>query len=120
MRDTYCTRACSSSAGEFNEIESGRQPTNGPQLLAALAESGRRRAVLLIARLDRLACNVASISTRIENGTDFIACDMPTATRLTIYIPAAVAEHKREMSSKWTKAALAEAKGRGTKLGNPE
>jgi DNA invertase Pin-like site-specific DNA recombinase len=104
---------------EFTEIESGRRHTNRPQLLAALAECRKRRAVLLIARLDRLARNVASISALMENGTDFIACDMPTATKLTIHILAAVAEHEREMISKRTKAALAEAKRRGTILGNP-
>ena len=104
---------------EFTEIESGRRHTNRPQLLAALQECRKRRAVLLIARLDRLARNVAFISALMENGTDFIACDMPTATRLTIHILAAVAEHEREMISKRTKAALAEAKRRGTKLGNP-
>ncbi len=75
--------------------------------------------MLLIARLDRLARNVAFISALLENGTDFIACDMPTATRLTIHILAAVAEHEREMISKRTEAALAEAKSRGTRLGNP-
>ena len=104
---------------EFTEIESGRRHTNRPQLLATLAECRRRRAVLLIARLDRLARNVAFISTLMENGGDFIACDMPTANRFTIYILAAVAEHEREMISKRTKAALAEAKRRGTQLGNP-
>ena len=104
---------------EFTEIESGRRHTNRPQLLAALAECRKRRAVLLIARLDRLARNVAFISALMENGTDFIACDMPHASRLTIHILAAVAEHEREMISKRTKAALAEAKRRGTKLGNP-
>jgi DNA invertase Pin-like site-specific DNA recombinase len=104
---------------EYTEIESGRRHANRPQLLAALAECRKRRAVLLIARLDRLARNVAFISALMENGTDFIACDMPTATRLTIHILAAVAEHEREMISKRTKAALAEAKRRGTKLGNP-
>jgi DNA invertase Pin-like site-specific DNA recombinase len=104
---------------EFTEIESGRRHTNRPQLLAALAECRKRRAVLLIARLDRLARNVAFISALMENGTDLIACDMPTATRLTIHILAAVAEHEREMISKRTRAALAEAKRRGTKLGNP-
>lgn len=50
---------------------------------------------------------------------DFVAVDMPQATRLTIHILAAVAEHEREMTSQRTKAALAEAKRRGTKLGNP-
>ncbi len=54
---------------EFTEIESGRRHTNRPQLLAALAECRKRRAVLLIARLDRLARNVAFISALMENGT---------------------------------------------------
>lgn len=104
---------------DFTEIESGRRHTNRPQLIAALAEYRKRRAVLLIARLDRLARNVAFISALMENGTDFITCDMPTATRLTIHILAAVAKHEREMISKRTKAALAEAKRRGKTLGNP-
>jgi DNA invertase Pin-like site-specific DNA recombinase len=75
--------------------------------------------VLLIARLDRLARNVAFIANLMESGADFIACDMPQATRLTIHILAAVAEHEREMISKRTKAALAEVKRRGIILGNP-
>ena len=75
--------------------------------------------MLLIARLDRLARNVAFIANLMESGADFIACDMPQATRLTIHILAAVANHEREMISARTKAALAEAKRRGTLLGNP-
>src|ERR1039457_2010783 len=104
---------------EYTEIESGRRHTNRPQLLAALEECRKRRAVLLIARLDRLARNVAFIANLMESGADFVAVDMPQATRLTIHILAAVAEHEREMISKRTKAALAEAKRRGTRLGNP-
>lgn len=50
---------------------------------------------------------------------DFIACDNPHATRLTLHILAAVAEHEREMISARTKAALAIAKMRGVRLGNP-
>lgn len=104
---------------EFTEVESGKRHTNRPQLAAALAECRKRRAVLLIARLDRLARNLAFIANLMEGGVDFIAVDMPQATRLTIHILAAVAEHEGEMISKRTKAALAEAKRRGTKLGNP-
>jgi DNA invertase Pin-like site-specific DNA recombinase len=104
---------------EYTEIESGRRHRNRPQLLAALADCRKRRAVLLIARLDRLARNVAFIANLMESGADFIACDMPQATRLTIHILAAVAEHEREMISARTKAALAEAKRRGKVLGNP-
>jgi DNA invertase Pin-like site-specific DNA recombinase len=115
--------ACQVNGGqlvaEFTEIESGRRHTNRPQLLAALEECRKRRATLLIARLDRLARNVAFIANLMESGADFIACDMPQANRLTIHILAAVAEHEREMISQRTKAALAEAKRRGTKLGNP-
>ena len=93
---------------EFTEIESGRRHTNRPQLLATLEECRKRRATLLIARLDRLARNVAFIANLMESGADFIACDMPQANRLTIHIPAAVAEHEREMISQRTKAALAD------------
>ena len=114
--------ACQVNGGqlvaEFTEIESGRRHTNRPQLLAALEECRKRRATLLIARLDRLARNVAFIANLMESGADFIACDMPQANRLTIHILAAVAEHEREMISQRTKAALAAAKARGTKLGN--
>ena len=106
-------------AAEHTEVESGEKHTNRPELQAALQECRKRRAVLLIARLDRLARNVAFIATLMEDGTDFIACDMPTANRLTIHILAAVAEHEREMISKRTKAALAQAKRRGTTLRNP-
>lgn len=111
------------AAGElvaaFTETESGRSHTNRPQLQAALGECRKRRAVLLIARLDRLARNVAFIANLMESGVDFVAVDMPTANRLTIHILAAVAEHEREMISQRTIAALAAAKARGTKLGNP-
>ncbi len=104
---------------EFTEIESGKRHTNRPQLLAALQDCRKRRAILLIARLDRLARNVAFIANLMESKADFVACDMPTANRLTIHILAAVAEHERDMISQRTKAALAAAKARGTKLGNP-
>ncbi|HEV8716739.1 MAG TPA: recombinase family protein [Candidatus Binatia bacterium] len=103
----------------YTEIESGKHHINRPQLSVALGECSKRRAVLLIARLDRLARNVAFIANLMESGVDFVAVDMPQATRLTMHILAAVAEHEREMISQRTKAALAEAKRRGTTLGNP-
>lgn len=74
----------------------------------------------MIARLDRLARNVAFIANLMDSRVEFVACDMPQANRLTLHILAAVAEHKREMISQRTKAALAAARARGTRLGNPD
>lgn len=102
---------------EFTEIESSR--SQRPQLQAALELCRRRKATLLIARLDRLARNVAFISNLMESRVDFVAVDMPEANRLTIHILAAVAEYEREAISVRTKAALAAAKARGVRLGNP-
>jgi DNA invertase Pin-like site-specific DNA recombinase len=103
---------------EFVEVESGRK-NDRPQLAAALAACRTRRAVLLIAKLDRLARNVAFVSNLMEAGVEFIAADMPTVTKLTIHILAAVAEEEARMISARTKAALAAAKERGVQLGNP-
>lgn len=104
---------------EFVEIESGKRATNRPQLAAALAMCKKEKAILVIAKLDRLARNVHFISGLMEAGVDFIACDMPAANKLTIHVLAAMAEHEREMISQRTKAALAEARRRGVVLGNP-
>ena len=103
---------------EFMEVESGRKD-NRPQLAAALALCRRKRAVLVIAKLDRLARSVAFISNLMESGVEFVAVDMPQANRLTLHILAAVAEHEREMISQRTRVALAAAKARGIRLGNP-
>ena len=103
---------------EFVEVESGKK-ADRPQLNAALAACRLHRATLVIAKLDRLARNVAFIANLMDGGVDFVACDMPHANRLTLHLMAAMAEHEREMISERTKAALAAAKTRGVKLGNP-
>lgn len=102
----------------FEEIESGKNNAR-PKIAAAISACRLKRATLVIAKLDRLARNVAFVSNLMESGVDFVACDNPYATRLTIHILAAVAEHEREQISERTVAALAAAKARGVKLGNP-
>jgi len=103
---------------EFTEVESGKK-NDRPELATALALCRKHKARLIIAKLDRLARNVHFISGLMESSVDFVAVDMPEASRFTIHILAAVAEHEREMISKRTKDAMKAAKARGTKLGNP-
>lgn len=106
-------------AAEYTEIESGKKHTDRPQLLAALQECRRKKATLVIAKLDRLGCNAAFISALVESGADFVSCDNPHANRLKLQMLAAFAEHEREQISQLKKAALPAAKARGVKLGDP-
>ena len=103
--------------GEFVEIESGRN-SDRPRLAEAITLARRTKATLIIAKLDRLARNVAFIANLLESNIEFIAADMPTADRMVLQMMAVVAEHEARMISQRTKAALAAAKARGTQLGN--
>ena len=103
---------------EVTEIESGKR-NDRPQLARALGLCRLHGATLVIAKLDRLARNVAFVSNLMEAGIDFMAVDMPAANRLTVHILAAVAEAEAAAISVRTKAALAAAKRRnpGINLG---
>ena len=101
---------------ELVEVESGKR-NDRPQIAEALRLCRLHRATLVIAKLDRLARNVHFISSLMESGVDFVACDFPEANRLTVHILAAVAEHEAGMISARTKAALAAARARGVALG---
>jgi DNA invertase Pin-like site-specific DNA recombinase len=103
---------------KFVEVESGKRKDR-PELLKALEHCNLTHSILIVAKLDRLSRNVHFISSLMESGVEFIACDFPEANRLTLHILAAVAEHEARVISERTKAALAAAKLRGVKLGNP-
>lgn len=103
---------------EHTDVESGKHAER-PALKRALAEARKADATLVIAKLDRLARNVAFIANLMESGVRFVAVDMPQANPLTLHVMAAFAQHEREAISQRTKAALAAAKARGTRLGNP-
>lgn len=103
---------------ELTEIESGRN-SNRPVIKEALWLCRVYDAKLIIARLDRLARSTAMIAGLMDSGVDFIAADMPLANRFTIHILAAVAEYEARLISERIKAALAAAKARGRKFGNP-
>jgi DNA invertase Pin-like site-specific DNA recombinase len=109
-----------SPAGEFTEIETGTNKRQRPKLQAAIAAAKAHDAVLLIAKLDRLARNVHFITGLQESGVKFVAVDMPEANELTVQILAVMAQHEAKMISERTKAALGAAKARGVKLGSPD
>ena len=114
---SYAASVGGEVVGAYTEVESGKR-ADRPELAKAVAHAKRAKARLVIAKLDRLARNVAFVSALMESGADFVACDNPHANRLTIHILAAVAEDEARRISERTKAALAAAKARGVKLGS--
>jgi DNA invertase Pin-like site-specific DNA recombinase len=105
---------------EHVEVESGKDDRNRPALACALEACKAFRATLIIAKLDRLSRDPHFLLGLQKAGVEFIAVDMPHANKLTIGIMALVAEQEREATSQRTKDALAAAKARGVRLGNPK
>ena len=101
---------------EFTEVESGGK-SDRPELEKALKLCKRRKATLVIAKLDRLARNVHFISGLMERGVKFCAVEFPNADPFMLHVHAAMGEHERRLISQRTKAGLERAKARGVKLG---
>ena len=121
----YVAGAGGTVAAEFEEVESGKR-TDRPQLAAALVACRARRAALVIAKLDRLARNARFLLHVVEGTGEagVVFCDLPSVPagpvgKFLLTQMAAVAELEAGLISQRTKAALAAAKARGTKLGNP-
>ncbi len=108
---------------EFVEIETGKR--NGrPELEKALAACRKRGATLVVAKLDRLTRNTRFLLGIAESGVDVVFCDLPEVPpgpmgKFFLTLMAAVAELEAGLISQRTKDALAAAKAKGTKLGNP-
>lgn len=115
--ESYASQLGAKVGEWYTEVETGKS-ADRPQLAKALAHTKRSRATLAVAKLDRLARNVAFTSALMRSGADFVACDNPHANTLTIHILAAVAEDESTRIKARTKDALAAAKLRGTKLGS--
>jgi DNA invertase Pin-like site-specific DNA recombinase len=110
--------ATSRILAEYIEVESGRK-NKRPQLLAAMAQAKQAGATLLVAKLDRLARNLAFLTALMESRVRFKAVDMPSADEFTIHVLGAVAEKEAKAISQRTRDALAAKKARGHTLGTP-
>lgn len=122
QRTTVCNLLKPGDAivAEYIEVESGTN-SNRLELDRAMQKARQLRATLIVAKLDRLTRNVAFLARLIETSIDLRCADLPAiegATgRFLLHQMAAVAELEAGMISTRTKAALAAAKLRGTKLG---
>jgi DNA invertase Pin-like site-specific DNA recombinase len=114
--EAYAKQTGANILAKYVECESGKL-ADRPQLAKALSHCRRSKATLVVAKLDRLARNVAFLSALMDSSVQFTACDNPHANRLTLHILAAVAESEAVAISQRTKAALAAYKARGGLLG---
>ncbi|MBC4018718.1 recombinase family protein [Siccirubricoccus deserti] len=113
-------------AAAFTEVESGKR-NDRPELAKALAAARSRRATLVIAKLDRLTRNACFLLSIVEGTGEggVVFCDLPTVPagpvgKFLVTQMAAVAELEAGLIAQRTRAALAAAKARGVKLGNPQ
>jgi DNA invertase Pin-like site-specific DNA recombinase len=118
MIQEYVRRIGGKCLASYTEVESGKR-NDRPQLRKALAHGRKTKATLIVAKLDRLARNVAFVSALMESKVEFKAADFPEANRLMIHILAAVAEYEAKLISDRTKAGLESRRARGFTLGTP-
>jgi DNA invertase Pin-like site-specific DNA recombinase len=108
---------------EYVEAESGKR-SDRPKLTKALAHAKAIGATVVFAKLDRLTRNVDLLRSLVASDVDLVFCDLPHVPpgamgRFLLTQMASVAELEAGLISERTKAALAAAKARGVKLGNP-
>ena len=105
----------------YQEVETGSGSDaldRRPQLAAALKAARKAKAPVLVAKLDRLSRDVHFISGLMSHRVEFVVCDLGRQSDpFVLHLYAALAEKERNMISARTKAGLAAAKARGTKLG---
>ena len=107
----------------YTETESGKR-NDRPELKRAIEHCKRTGSQLVISKLDRLSRNAHFILSLLESDVDLIFCDLPQCSgptgRFLLTSMAAVAQLEGELISQRTREALACARARGTRLGNPD
>jgi DNA invertase Pin-like site-specific DNA recombinase len=105
----------------YEEIETGSGADTlerRPYLAAALTTARKAKTPVLVATLDRLSLDVHFVSGLMAHDVEFIVCELGRKSKpFALNLHAALAEKERRLISARTKAGLAAAKARGTKLG---
>jgi DNA invertase Pin-like site-specific DNA recombinase len=108
---------------EHVEVETGKGADaldRRPELAAALARARKAKCPVLVAKLDRLSRDVHFISGLMAHRVPFVVAELGAdADPFMLHLYAALAEKERALISQRTKAALAQKKLQGVKLGNP-
>lgn len=107
---------------EFVEAESGRK-SERPELARAKQHAMRYGCTLVVAKLDRLTRDPDFLRTVLVPKLRIAFCDLPEIDgpmgKFVVRQMADIAELEAGLISQRTKAALAAAKARGVRLGNP-
>ena len=102
---------------EFVEQASGRK-NDRPILAEALALCRKRKATLVLARLDRLSRRLSFVANLLDAGVNFVCCEYPEKDRFWIQIQSVFAEREAQLISQRTKSSMqAAARLRGVKYG---
>ncbi len=108
---------------EHVEVETGKGSdaiNRRPILATALAEARRLKCAVVVAKLDRLSRDVAFIAGLMAQRVPFVVAELGAdVDSFVLHLYAALAEKERAMISSRTKVALAAAKAKGIRLGNP-
>jgi DNA invertase Pin-like site-specific DNA recombinase len=108
---------------EFIEAVSGKGADaleRRPQLARALAAARSQRCPVIVAKLDQLSRDVAFIAGLMAQRVPFIVAELGVdADPFMLHLYAALAEKERRLSGERTRAALAERRKAGVRLGNP-
>jgi DNA invertase Pin-like site-specific DNA recombinase len=89
----------------FQDVESGKSRTR-KGLWDAIEYCKSNNAVLVFAKLDRLARDIEFTFKVINTGVEVHFCDMPVVNTIILGVFASVAQYERELTSTRTKNAL--------------
>ena len=117
--EQYISRNAGTLIAEYSEVQTGTGKKRRVEVFKAISHARKEKAILIVAKLDRLARDVEFMAAVQKMAIDIVFCDFPQANKLVIGIMALIAEYEAGLISQRTKDALKALKARGVTLGNP-